>query len=676
MAQDGEKSEYLIHHGSRLADAEKLVTTRPDLATRWDDVAKSYIAACSARDEASRRQQRRNARIKHTLTVIAVAFGMVAAFLAHRDFDRNRTLMTSVRSMADRATESGQRGDDITRSLLALEALDTLNSEWRDTLGVGRFADPNSSLGRRLMPGRPDDDERRRSAIATSAREVLGGYNTAREFRVFAGHKTSVRVMALSPDGKVVMSGSDDGELLVWDVGKQELIRTLTHHGRAVKRIVFSPSGDAVVTTSDDNNGVLWSFPSLDVKLKLTGHNAGEKINSVAFSDDGKFLVTCGTDKTAIVWNISESRQVGVLRGHTDFVNAAVFHPRNSSIVTVSNDATVRVWDLPSLRAIKVLHGHRDAVVNAVFSRTDDRMVSISFDGKPIEWRTDDWTALAKFEGNESGVSSAEFSPEGKTLLFVFEKESAQLYGLEQAPKQPSGDADDQTRALPEYLATHSLDAHSEVIRSGHFNHDGTLVVTAADDNSVRVWDVLSGRLVGTLRGHLGPVIDARFSNDGRTIITASEDKTVRLWRLLLRSETVLPHDDSINSVSFSPRGDTIATVASSHVYLWAANGRKITELEGHRDQTPVWRADFNFDGSKLVTSGDDTTVVVWTRSGDNWEQQLPTQRVLRGHKRFVSTARFDSPGQRVVSSSGDKTAIIWDVEKAVPIKNSRGAPR
>jgi WD40 repeat protein len=162
----------------------------------------------------------------------------------------------------------------------------------------------------------------------------------------------------------------------------------------------------------------------------------------------------------------------------------------------------------------------------------------------------------------------------------------------------------------------HVISANSVV--SVAFSPDGTRIVSGSDDETVRVWDTVSGaEALPPLRGHENGVTSVAFSPDGTRIVSGSDDKTVRVWDTVSGAEALSPlrgHKNWVISVAFSP------------------------------------------DGTRIVSGSHDNTVRVWdTVSG---AEALPP---LRGHESGVNSVTFSPDGTRIISRSYDNIVCVWD---------------
>ena len=159
------------------------------------------------------------------------------------------------------------------------------------------------------------------------------------------GHGATVNDAAFSPDGKRIVTASDDGTAEVWDAASGDQLQMLKGHGGAVSRAAFSPDGKRIVTASEDKTARLWDAETgKPIGEPLTGHDG--PVLSAAFSPDGKRIVTASLDKTARLWDAETGKPIGEpLTGHEDDVNSAAFSPDGKRIVTASDDKTARLWD-------------------------------------------------------------------------------------------------------------------------------------------------------------------------------------------------------------------------------------------------------------------------------------------------------------------------------------------
>ena len=117
----------------------------------------------------------------------------------------------------------------------------------------------------------------------------------------------------------------------------------------------FSPDGKRVVTASQDKTARVWDAASGQPVATLRGHT--DMVNSAAFSPDGQRVVTASEDKTAQVWDAASGQLLASLQGHTSGVSSAAFSPDGKRIVTASRDKTARVWDAAAGQPVSLTSG-------------------------------------------------------------------------------------------------------------------------------------------------------------------------------------------------------------------------------------------------------------------------------------------------------------------------------
>lgn len=156
------------------------------------------------------------------------------------------------------------------------------------------------------------------------------------------------------------------------------------------------------------------------------------------------------------------------------------------------------------------------------------------------------------------------------------------------------------------------------------------------------------------LTGHQDAVNSVSFSPNGQLIATSSSDGTVRLWDWQGREQsTITDHQGNIYHVTFSPDSQSIATASQDDTAkVWTLQGEKLVTLKGHKSS--VYSVSFSPNGERLVTTSRDYTARVWDLQG----RQLA---ILKGHQKSIDHGIFDPNGQRIATASRDGTVKVWD---------------
>jgi WD40 repeat protein len=270
-----------------------------------------------------------------------------------------------------------------------------------------------------------------------------------------------------------------------------------------------------------------------------------------------------------------------------------------------------------------------------------------------------------------TGVYSARFSPDGKRIVTSSDIGIARVWDAASGqaltePMEPHGQVEwleaqtvnnDLTEALKRKLGGR--------MSLAQFSPDGTRIITASPDRTVRQWDALSGQpLTEPLTlAFKGIAWSAQFSPDGRRIVVATLDKTVRVWDAQTgQSLAELKTGGGITSVQFSPDGERIITGSTDRTaQVWdAQNGQPLTgplKLD-----SPVIAVQFSRDGKQIVTGSADGTARAWdAQSGQ------PLTGPLK-HSGFVLSVQFSQDGKRIVTGSDDGSARVWDAQSGQPL--------
>jgi WD40 repeat protein len=470
---------------------------------------------------------------------------------------------------------------------------------------------------------------------------------TGISIRAFERHTGPIRSAAFGTDdpatgvpGHLLVTASADKTVRLWALDKDEPIDTFSGHGAGVWSVALSRDGRRVVTASDDATARVWDVGT-KVSLILAGHT--EPVHFAMFSGNGRNVVTASNDGTARIWDTLTGKQITVLRGHTDQVRTALFSPDGTRVLTASADGSARLWNVePQVDAsIVVLTGHDEGVRTAAFSRDRHLAVTGGNDGSAIVWDAQTGVRRAVLRRHEAHVSSVMFSPDGERVV------TGSYDGMARVSNAQTGN---------ELVV---LKEHNGPVRSAVFSPDGLLVATASD--MARLWNAKTGDLMARLVGHQGEIHAAAFTADGKRVVTFGADRTFRMWDAQTGKEVARStqsgedHEAGTHKIAIRADGEEAVTVGGDNTpRLWnVKTGQLLAVLEGH--QGSGYGVSYSSDGKRIATASADNTVRIWDAD------TRKAVAVLQGVAPMWDAA-FSADGERLVTASEDRTARIWPV--------------
>lgn len=450
------------------------------------------------------------------------------------------------------------------------------------------------------------------------------------------GHSGEITAAKFLPNGKRVLTVSDDKTIKLWDVvtgklllniqgelGRQESIEVSKdgsrlliiyndayrlwdlNAGNIIQEIkestafgsyAFSPEGEYFFITSS-NKSVLYSsktgLPALELKRKKSWEGKG--IEFADFSPDNKRIVKSHSLSAPEIYDLQSGEEILQLEGeNAKYIKKVKYSPNGKLIAGYTLENEIMVWDATSGLLLHSLKGHKEFLKNLFFSPNSDRLVTQEIiSSTPKLWNLENGKFIKDLDGIVS-FRKLQFSKDGKSIIITgigeymwFEIENGQVFSKRKKDEKfiyfiPNSNDYLVTNSASTYVAKND-DLNQKVNLSApngfeflDGNKDGSQIIGSTKGNKAAIWNVQSGELLMELKGYTNFVEKAFLSPSETHLITESYGKS-NYWKLENNILTSLknPIKDSIELLRFSPDGKTIVILSSKDeetVSLWNAD--------------------------------------------------------------------------------------------------------
>ena len=681
--ENGKRKTYLLSE-ARLAEAQRVATS--GLFALTDDELR-FLALSAARS-------RRKLRLLQAAVAVFALLAVVASLLWRESVAQKRTaeIKTREAQVADAKKKENLRlasNADLASALKAWEedfAARQRGERAAGFAGKSRWHESVALLARALQRY----PENRRAAFWLM--DTLAHQGPAKwDAEIFAlRHDGAVSKAIFSPDGRQILTASDDGTARLWDAQTGKSLGEPMRHDEPVTNVIFSPDGTRAATVGcskpPNKNVRLWNLKTgkaLGEPILISSYGAG-----LVFSPDGRRVLLDNGDKLS--WNAQTGKLVVESAGNKataddtipspdgkrvlvnrdgdtvhlldartgkesgepirhdgSSVNQAIFSPDGTRVLTASDDKTARLWDARTGKQLGDSMRHDDRVDDAIFSPDGMRVLTASYDKTARLWDAQTGKSLGEPMRHGDGVVSLAFSPDGRRVL--------------------TGSYDGTARLWEPHIANSLGEPfrHEQSVDNSIFSPSGRLVLTTSDFKTVLLWDSLTGKLLCGPMKHEGLTNNAVFSPDERRVLLCSNDEGCARWWDVRTGKPLfetMRSGDRWSRFILSPDGRRVLVTSKEHqVLMWdAENGESLSGPIQHAAK--VNHVVFSQDGQRILTASDDQTARLWdARTGK------PLGEPMR-HGDAVRVAIFSPDGQRILTGSDDQTARLWDVRTGKPL--------
>jgi WD40 repeat protein len=484
------------------------------------------------------------------------------------------------------------------------------------------------------------------------------------------GHTRDVLFIGWSPDGRLLASYSAaDGCIKVWKAASGQLIWNIQAELLKPDQPLKSPDGKLLATglyhktykiSDAQSQNVIWTIEAHSTSAERVASPDGSMIaDRVSYRNHAVKLLDAKTNQL-----------LRLLEGHPGVIFATAFSPDGKTIATGSRDRAINLWNAEKGTLLNTLVGHTGEVVSLAFTRDGSTLVSASKDDTVKVWNVAAGQLLRSIQIHSSdgnGLSSLNVSRDGQTLIGA-NGIAVRIWDLAAGRELRSLQTNElHTSGEPGGMQT---SWYGSKVLSVALSPNETLIVSAHEDGTIKLWDTKSARLIRIIKGRFRDLQVVTFSPDGKLIAGGynESDSRVDLWSVRTGKRVMSLGEDSdyVYSLSFSPDGSLIATGHTfQDLIVWnARTGKPLRKFDQPYSQYD--RIAFSPNGKFIVSGGENQNLLLWSVNSGNllwsaipidWEAEKSMRE--EGKKRAAIRIKEEAE-KKLKTAEADKVAAKW----------------
>lgn len=388
------------------------------------------------------------------------------------------------------------------------------------------------------------------------------------------GHQAGVTAVAVSPDEKYLVTGSNDGGLAIRRAEAGGLnfttVAVRPAHEKTITKIAFNPNSRYFASLSDDGSIKFWNVVNGALVRTISGYNSANL--AIAFSPEGKLLAMGDNNNRIHVWDAAEAIPLRTLEGHKsehkiskiEMRGGLVFESTGrgavndltfagAALISGSTDGTIRVWNTSTWQTDQIVTTNSNNDINGLALSGDDRLLgAVSEDSLRVWVWGDRQIAARRPAGGSSSFECMAASP--KDSWFAAGRSAGDIVLLDL-------DAAQQTQALR---------GHNKAVTDLAFSPEGSTLYSAGED-ALRVWEVAGGTQVCVLLAGNHDV-SALAPLPHHYLVAGTEAGEIQLWDILSETliSTATAHSAGISDLALSTDKKHVASTSYDGTsFLW-----------------------------------------------------------------------------------------------------------
>lgn len=488
--------------------------------------------------------------------------------------------------------------------------------------------------------------------------------------RTIRGHKSAIYSIAITPDGKRIVSASGDKTLKIWDIESGRELHTLRGHRDQVLSLALSKDGTFAMSVSADGSVRSWdlntgkSLETLDkwrsrprcVALTRTSGIIGCSDGSIHILDLNSYhrthLFPGHAKRYGTGFQCTIVRRCGKISGHTGSVQVLTVTPDERFLISGGRDSTAIVWSLEHKKELRSFDGHRDSIQALAVTPDGKRVVSASWDSAIKLWNINTGKEVINYIGRARQPIALTVTPDGRTLICGGEERKVRLWDVE------SG------RKLLSFVP------HGAMIFALTTTPEGRYLVTASNNAVISIVDLhhIRNRRQMPKVIHADSVWGIVITPDGRWSVSASDDNTMRVWDIAMRKVVTVFSGQMEEMPSAQPQ------FAGKRKPKHNITVQEVDDIVGRRATSRIRQMLDNPPGL-AITPDKRWAIAQWPdRILKLWRlDPLQELRTIKGVKSYVVSKAFASNGRFQVSIPEDTTVVISKWRSGRPLCSFTG---